>query len=77
MAADLNTITKEQLNAAVHLLKIVADTIRELKQVPNGILYAQLMPYMGFDVYSAVINKLRSMKLVEERNNLLIWIGDE
>lgn len=68
------TVTKQQVSAAIQMIKAVADTIRELKEVPNGVLYAQLMPVLSFDTYSTIIDRLKKTGLVVEKNNLLKWV---
>jgi hypothetical protein len=70
------TTTKEQVVAAINVLCTVADTIRDLKQVPSGHLYTMLMTTgMEFDTYIKIIQVLKNAGLVKEVNHLLIWIG--
>jgi len=53
----------------------VAETIRDLKEVPSGHLYAILMDRMTIDVYDRIIDALKAAGVIEERNHLLRWIG--
>ena len=69
------TSTKQDTKAALQIVMAVAEAIRELKRVPNGHLYAQLMGKMSLESYSSIITILKNTGLVEERFNELIWVG--
>lgn len=70
--------TKTQAKAALGAAMAIAETIRELKEVPSGILYANVMGHMSFDVYQRVIEVLTNAGLVAQQpNHLLRWIGPE
>ncbi len=66
--------TKEEIAGTIQLVKCVADTIRELKQVPSGHLYAQMMAHVNLPTYNGVITVLKASGLVREENHLLIWV---
>ena len=68
---------KEQARAAVEIVAAVAEAIRELKEVPNGHLYAHLMGRMTFSQYETVIGILKNAKLIEESGHVLKWIGPD
>ena len=68
-------ITEQEKQAAVQMLKAVAEAIRELGRVPSGHLYAQLMGFLSLDQYTKAIDILKQMGLVEEKYHELIWIG--
>ena len=65
--------------AALHAVRIahaVAETIRELREVPSGHLYARLMGVMDLRQYEQVIDLLIDARLVERAPaHLLRWIG--
>lgn len=62
--------------AAFQILAAVAEAIRELRSVPSGHLYAQLMGRMDFETYTKIIDRLKGAGLVaENKSNLLTWIG--
>lgn len=62
--------------AVVRVAHAVAETIRELGQVPSGHLYARLMGIMDLDQYEQVIGLLIDAHLVErDPSHLLHWIG--
>ena len=69
-------MTKQQAAAALSVILAVGDAIRELKEVPSGHLYAQLMAKMSLDQYNAIIDILIEAKMVKRsRSHLLTWIG--
>ena len=68
--------TNEQTKAAVEIIKAVADTIKNLKRVPSGHLYAHLMGYMDIDQYEQIITILIHAGLIEKTDaHELIWKG--
>ena len=71
----MSAITKDQVRAALETVRAVADAIRELKRVPSGELYAQLMPVMDLATYERVIQTLKNTGLVAESGHLLEWRG--
>lgn len=69
------SVTIEQRRAALALVVAVTETIRELRSVPSGVLYATLMNKMSIHDYNATIDMLKRAKLVEESAHVLTWIG--
>ena len=68
--------TTSEAIGAVRVAHAVAETIRELGQVPSGHLYARLMGVMELHQYEQVIGLLVDARLVErDRTHLLRWIG--
>lgn len=69
-----NTVTKKQINAGLEILKALADTIRDLRSVPSGELYARVMGHMDINAYEKSIGILKGAGLVAESNaHLLTW----
>jgi len=66
-------LTPEQ--AAVEIIKTVAEALRELGSVPSGHLYARVMNFLNLDAYTRVIDSLKRTGLVTEKNHLLTWTG--
>ena len=67
--------TSEAL-AAVRVAHAIAETIRELGEVPSGHLYARVMGVMDLRQYEQVISLLIDARLVERApSHLLRWIG--
>ena len=68
--------TTSEAIAIVRVAHAVAETIRELGQVPSGHLYARLMGVMELHQYEQVIDLLVDARLVErDRSHLLRWVG--
>ena len=67
-------IKKEEISAALNTLKAVLDAIRELKEVPNGVLYSHMMWAMPLTTYNQIIGILKQTGLVSEQNNVLRWV---
>ena len=59
--------------AALNILKAVADTIRELGEVPAGHLYANLMGVMDLQQFDKIIGILVRAGVVKKRGDLLVW----
>lgn len=70
-------ITSQGVAAAVATVAAVAEAIQELKEVPSGHLYAQLMGVMDLRTYNAVISALKKAGLITESNHLLTWVGGD
>lgn len=67
-----------QVTQALKIAIVIADTIREVGETPSGPFYVMLcstMPHLTMDSYSMIINGLKHARLVEEKNNVLRWIG--
>lgn len=63
------------VKAAFAITAATAEAIRDLGEIPNGYLYAQMMQHMSLAEYQDVIKTLKRAHLVEENNNVLKWIG--
>lgn len=71
-------ITRKQVEAAFAITAAYAEAIRALKEVPSGVLYAQLMPSgISLEGHQKIIDTLKRAGLVSESNHLLRWIGPE
>ena len=67
--------TSEAL-ATVRVAHAIAESIRELGEIPSGHLYARLMGIMALGQYEQVIDLLIEARLVERApSHLLRWIG--
>jgi hypothetical protein len=67
--------TAAQAKAAIGILTAVADTIRELKEVPSGHLYARVMGHLSLAQYEQVIGVLKGAGLIRVENHLISWVG--
>lgn len=68
----MTQMTPEQ--AALEIIKTVAEAIRELGSVPSGHLYARVMGYLSLDAYTRIVETLKRTGLVEEHGHLLTWV---
>lgn len=68
-------VSKNQVDAAINVLFTLSESIRALKEVPSGHLYAQAMGKISLENYTKAIDLLKRAKLVEERSNVLYWVG--
>ena len=66
--------TPEQIKATVDTLSALAGAIKELKQVPSGVLYSQVMAHMSLGTYERCIETLKGAGVVTESNYLLTWV---
>lgn len=73
--SEQNPKPVSKVSAAIQTIKAIADTIKELKRVPSGELYARIMSYMTLDQYNEIISILKSTNWIQEKNYELIWIG--
>jgi len=67
---------KSQVQAAVEILRAVAEMIQSVGQIPSGQLYALLMGKMDIETYERMISTLIGAGLIRrERSHMLVWIG--
>jgi len=65
--------TKAELTAGIQALKALADAIRELKSVPSGHLYAQVMQYFSITSYEKAIQILCNSGVIRKSGDVLHW----
>jgi hypothetical protein len=62
--------------AALQVVRIVADAIRELGTVPSGVLYAHLAGKFTLDQYEAIIGILKRAGVISVTPaHVIHWIG--
>lgn len=67
---------KEQAKAAIRATLALGEAIRELKEVPEGTLYAQVMGSVDIHAFQAMMGVLERAALIErDGNHLVRWIG--
>ncbi len=66
-----------QHKAAFLLVTAVAETVRELRTVPSGELYARIMGLVDIHGYQKSVRILKGAGLVSEKGNVLTWVGPE
>lgn len=67
---------KQQIAAAIEAISAIGRVIRDVKRIPSGHLYAQLMGVLSLEKYESAISILKKNKLIAEEHNELIWIAD-
>lgn len=67
--------TTKSAAAASAVVIAVAETIRELGNIPSGHLYARVMNHIDLPLYNKIIDTLVNLKFVKNENHLLTWIG--
>lgn len=63
------------MNTAIEKVIALGKAIRELGEVPDGVLYAQVMGIMNLDEYNGIIRVLVGQKLVQKENDVLRWVA--
>lgn len=70
--------SSEQVRAGLEILIAMGRTVRELKRVPSGHLYARLMGSISLDQYNSLIGILVKQNLVKlTPSHELVWVGEE
>lgn len=72
----MTTMTTEQAHALIQFMGAIASLIKEVKTIPSGHLYAQLMGKMSLDQYNDMITTLQKAGLVRLKNDLLTYTGE-
>jgi hypothetical protein len=72
----LTTMTTEQAQKLIEFMGAIASLIKEVKEIPSGHLYAQLMGKMTLDQYQNMIATLQKAGLVSLKNDLLTYTGE-
>lgn len=67
-------ITKEQLNAGLQMVMAIAEAIRELKEVPEGHLYTNVMSTIDLSQFNKILDILEKQKLITRNNYLIKWV---
>lgn len=72
----MTTMTTEQAQKLIEFMGAIASLIKEVKEIPSGHLYAQLMGKISLDQYQNMIATLQKAGLVSLKNDLLTYIGE-
>jgi len=70
------TMTTDQAQKLIQFMGAIASLIKEVKSIPSGHLYAQLMGKMSLDQYQDMIATLQKAGLVSLKNDLLTYTGE-
>ena len=71
------TNASTQRAAAFQILAAITETIRDLKQVPSGELYARLMGHMSFEAYQRILQTVQNTGLITVKGHMITWTGPE
>lgn len=67
---------QKDLKAAELVIRVIADAIRELGEVPSGHLYANLMSTgLTLNGFQSVLGILTKAGLIRVENHVITWIG--
>jgi hypothetical protein len=68
----------EQIRAALQIANALKDAIKELGQVPAGVLYANVMGHMSLDTFETIISILVKENVVRrDASHMLTYIGPQ
>lgn len=71
-------MTDAEIKVALNYLITVTETVREAREIPEGIVYAALMDRMDINAFNSMIGVLIKSGLVTRSNaHLLTWVGPE
>lgn len=76
-------MNKEAIQATIDVMRSFLEIIRHSRTlgpgqgIPNGYLYSIVMDKMSLEVYSAIIEKMKDMRLIEEKHKVLRIYPDE
>lgn len=67
------TVTKAEITSGLNVLRALAETVKELGEVPNGHLYATVMSLMDIHQYNKAIDLLVRSTVILKQGDLLKW----
>ena len=67
------TITRDELKAGLRTVQTIAEAIREVKRIPSGHLYAQVIGKLELSAYERILNILKNAGLIEIKSDEIIW----
>jgi hypothetical protein len=71
-------VTAEQRKAGLAVVMAVAETVREAKQCPSGVVYAALVGRVTLEGYQKILGILQNAGLVSVgSDHMLRWTGPE
>ena len=70
--------TKEEIQSAFKTVQAIAEAIREVKEIPSGHLYAQVMGKLSLDQYNQILSILKGAGLIQvDGFHLIKWIAPD
>ena len=75
---DPSPVTRDQLKAALEMLFLMAEAVREAGTIPSGVLYSLVMHKTDLPGYERAVDRLVGAGLVvREANHVLKWVGPQ
>jgi hypothetical protein len=71
------SFTPAKIRSALNTIFALADAIRELREVPEGHLYARVMTHLSLDEFDAAMRVLKNNKMIKIEHRMITWIGPE
>lgn len=69
-------MTKAEIEAGINAVMAVGNALKELREVPEGTLYATLMQYVSLEQLRKILDMLIGAELVTRTPaHLLRWVG--
>lgn len=68
-------MNQKRQEALRQIVLAVEEAIRDAGEIPSGHLYAALMGVMTLDQYNTIISVLKKAGKIEEKFNMLKYIG--
>lgn len=68
-------MNQKRQEALRQIVLAVEEAIRDAGEIPSGHLYAALMGHMTLDQYNTIISVLKKAGKIEEKFNMLKYIG--
>lgn len=73
-------ITLQTVKSGFEFAATVGQIIAELKEVPNGVLYARIqekLPNWNLEMHNSLMELFKEIKLIQIENDLIKWIADK
>ena len=69
-------VTADEIRAGIEIVKAVAETVREVKRAPAGVVYAALMTRgVSLAGFEKIVGILERAEVVRRDGDVLVWIG--
>lgn len=65
----------DNYRAAETTVLIVREAIKELGEIPSGVLYAQLCGYFSLETYQEIISLLAMAGVITIHNHMIKYVG--
>ena len=66
----------ETINKAIEAITELGRVIKDVKRIPSGHLYAQLMSVLSLQAYQYMLDILVKGNMIKIENHEIVWIGE-